>query len=54
MNCNLIYTMKNCKIIAEVGSHDGSFGNAMNLIKLAKECDASAVNFKLIFQMLKR
>lgn len=39
--------MKNCKIIAEVGSvHDGSFGNAMNLIKLAKECDASAVKFQ--------
>ena len=34
-------------IIAEVGSvHDGSLGNAINLIKVAKECGASAVKFQ--------
>ncbi len=34
-------------IIAEVGSvHDGSFGNAMKLIDLAKECGADAVKFQ--------
>ena len=34
-------------IIAEVGSvHDGSFGNAMNLIKEAKKCGADAVKFQ--------
>ena len=34
-------------IIAEVGSvHDGSFGNAINLIKVAKECGADAVKFQ--------
>jgi len=34
-------------IIAEVGSvHDGSLGNAMNLIKVAKECGANAVKFQ--------
>lgn len=34
-------------IIAEVGSvHDGSFGNATNLIKVAKECGANAVKFQ--------
>jgi len=34
-------------IIAEVGSvHDGSLGNAFNLIKVAKECGASAVKFQ--------
>ena len=39
--------MSKCKIIAEVGSvHDGSFGNAMHLIKLAKDCNADAVKFQ--------
>lgn len=34
-------------IIAEVGSvHDGSFGNAINLIKVAKESGANAVKFQ--------
>lgn len=34
-------------IIAEVGSvHDGSLGNAKNLIKVAKECGANAVKFQ--------
>ena len=38
---------KNLFIIAEVGSvHDGSLGNAMNLIKTAKECGADAVKFQ--------
>ena len=34
-------------IIAELGSvHDGSFGNAVNLIKEAKKCGADAVKFQ--------
>ncbi|MEK7137534.1 MAG: N-acetylneuraminate synthase family protein [Patescibacteria group bacterium] len=34
-------------IIAEVGSvHDGSFGNALKLIALAKECGAQTVKFQ--------
>lgn len=34
-------------IIAEIGSvHEGSFGNAMKLIDLAKECGADAVKFQ--------
>jgi len=34
-------------ILAEVGSvHDGSFGNACNLIELASRCGASAVKFQ--------
>ncbi|MDD4319290.1 MAG: N-acetylneuraminate synthase family protein [Candidatus Peribacteraceae bacterium] len=34
-------------IIAEIGSvHDGSFGNALKLIELAKECGADAVKFQ--------
>ena len=34
-------------LIAEIGSvHDGSFGNAINLIKLAAECGATAVKFQ--------
>tara|TARA_A100001015_G_scaffold284059_1_gene350033 strand:+ start:1740 stop:2744 length:1005 start_codon:yes stop_codon:yes gene_type:complete len=34
-------------IIAEIGSvHDGSIGNAINLIKLAKKCGASHVKFQ--------
>ena len=34
-------------LIAEIGSvHDGSFGNALNLIHLAKECGANAVKFQ--------
>ncbi|MBO8244215.1 N-acetylneuraminate synthase [Prochlorococcus marinus XMU1411] len=34
-------------MIAEIGSvHDGSFGNACNLIKLAKECGANIVKFQ--------
>ena len=39
--------MKSNLIIAEIGSvHDGSFGNAVNLIKLAAECGATAVKFQ--------
>lgn len=39
--------MINNLIIAEIGSvHDGSFGNAVNLIKLASECGANAVKFQ--------
>lgn len=35
------------KIIAEIGSvHDGSFGNAINLIKSAADCGASSVKFQ--------
>ena len=35
-------------IIAEVGSvHDGSFGNALKLIDLAKECGANIVKFQM-------
>lgn len=35
-------------IIAEIGSvHDGSFGNAINLISLAKESGANAVKFQM-------
>ena len=38
--------MKN-EIIAEIGSvHDGSFGNAINIIRLAKKCGANAVKFQ--------
>lgn len=34
-------------LIAEIGSvHDGSIGNALQLIKLASECGASAVKFQ--------
>ena len=34
-------------IIAEIGSiHDGSFGNAKKIIKLASECGANAVKFQ--------
>lgn len=34
-------------IIAEIGSvHDGSFGNAINLVSLAKECGADCVKFQ--------
>jgi N,N'-diacetyllegionaminate synthase len=36
------------KIIAEIGSvHDGSFGNAINLINLAKNCGAQAAKFQM-------
>ena len=36
------------KIVAEVGSvHDGSFGNAVKLIDLAKECGANIVKFQM-------
>jgi N-acetylneuraminate synthase len=36
-----------CFIIAEVGSvHDGSFGNARNLIKVGADCGANAVKFQ--------
>tara|TARA_S200000501_G_C20868384_1_gene763088 strand:+ start:4323 stop:5312 length:990 start_codon:yes stop_codon:yes gene_type:complete len=39
--------MKNNLIIAELGSvHDGSFGNAINLIKLAASCGADCVKFQ--------
>lgn len=35
-------------IIAEIGSvHDGSIGNALNLIDLSQECGASAVKFQM-------
>ena len=34
-------------IIAEIGSvHDGSFGNALKLVELAKDCGANAVKFQ--------
>ncbi len=34
-------------LIAEIGSvHDGSFGNALNLIELASSCGATAVKFQ--------
>ena len=34
-------------VIAEVGSvHDGSFGNALNLVKVAAECGVDAVKFQ--------
>ena len=34
-------------LIAEIGSvHDGSFGNALKLIELAKKCNANAVKFQ--------
>ena len=36
------------ELIAEIGSvHDGSFGNALKLIELAKEVGASAVKFQM-------
>jgi N-acetylneuraminate synthase len=39
--------MQNTSIIAEVGSvHDGSFGNAKQLIKVAAECGADTVKFQ--------
>lgn len=35
------------EVVAEIGSvHDGSFGNAMALIKLASECGATVVKFQ--------
>ncbi len=43
--------MKNKKklnIVAEIGSvHDGSFGNAIKLIELSKECGANIVKFQM-------
>ena len=37
-------------IIAEIGSvHDGSFGNALKLIDVAKECGAKVVKFQVHF-----
>jgi N,N'-diacetyllegionaminate synthase len=37
----------NCSVIAEVGSvHDGSFGNAKNLIDVAAQCRVNAVKFQ--------
>ena len=34
-------------LIAEIGSvHDGSFGNALKLVDLAKKCNANAVKFQ--------
>ena len=37
-------------IIAEIGSvHDGSFGNALKLIEVAKECGAKVVKFQVHF-----
>ena len=39
---------KNLSIIAEIGSvHDGSFGNAIKLIDLTKECGADIVKFQM-------
>ena len=41
--------MKNssCIVIAEIGSvHDGSFGNALNLIEAAADCGVDAVKFQ--------
>ncbi len=39
---------KKLNIIAEIGSvHDGSFGNAKNLVILAKNCGATHVKFQL-------
>ena len=36
------------QLIAEIGSvHDGSFGNAKSLIKLAKDCGAHVVKFQV-------
>jgi len=36
------------KIIAEIGStHDGSFGNAKQIIKAAGECGADIIKFQL-------
>ncbi len=36
------------KIVAEIGSvHDGSFGNAIKLVDLAKECGANIVKFQM-------
>lgn len=38
---------KSLVIVAEIGSvHDGSFGNALKLIELAKECGAHIVKFQ--------
>jgi N-acetylneuraminate synthase len=38
---------KNILVIAEIGSvHDGSFGNALNLIDLASDCGSNAVKFQ--------
>lgn len=43
----MIFNNQSVYIIAEVGSvHDGSFGNALKLIDLAKECGADAVKFQ--------
>ena len=40
--------LKKLLIIAEIGSvHDGSLGNALKLIEVAKNCGASAVKFQL-------
>ena len=37
----------NIKTIAEIGSvHDGSFGNCLKLIELAKNCGADVVKFQ--------
>lgn len=39
--------MEKVEIIAEIGSvHDGSFGNALKLIELSKECGADTVKFQ--------
>ena len=36
------------KIISEIGSvHDGSFGNALNLIKVSKDCGVDIVKFQM-------
>ncbi len=38
---------KETQLIAEVGSvHDGSFGNAIRLVELAKDCGADAIKFQ--------
>ncbi len=39
--------MTKCKIIAEIGStHDGSIGNAMNMIEAASKCGANIIKFQ--------
>jgi sialic acid synthase SpsE len=42
-------------VIAEVGSvHDGSFGNAQNLIDVAAQCCADGLSFKRTLLPLRR
>ncbi len=40
------------KIIAEAGcNHNGNFDEAVNLIKVAKDCGADAVKFQIIYYL---